>query len=769
MDIKKVIVLLSALLFAVASFSLNQQERDSLIVVYKTESNSDSVRLRALNKVVWSYGRIDLSKAKKLGQELKAKAQEIGNKFYEGKALNAIAVAHWHAGLYDHALILFDEAITFAKRNNLNNILNALNGNKAALYRTMGDYSNALELSWQTYKAYELLGDIKGMAGRLNTIGITYKEQGNYPNAFKYLHQALKMYEDEGSKPGQANAHNNLGITYVNKNEYKTALEHYFKSMKINEELGRSLGGIINNIAGVYKLAGNLKKSNEYYSKSLDIQKLAGSKRGIANGLHNIGEVFKAYFDAGYDKMITLYPKLTEDNLIKYNSLLLDSCETYLIKAQKLYKENGIVNHLATCNISLGGLNRRKENWLEAIKFFNLANDIAKERNMLVIIRKANHGLYMCYDALGRYKEAHEAYVLSRVARDSMENKKALKAALREQMQYEYDIAERERNETQQRKDEIAAKEKSYQNKLILMFGAGMMIIGLLAFVIFQKLIQSNKQKKLITLQNDRITGQKDRIEEQKLNLEVKNKEVEDSITYAKTIQEAILPSNIKVKELIPDSFIYYLPKDIVAGDFYWIHKAEEGLYVAACDCTGHGVPGAMVSVVCYNALNSAVREHRLTKPSDILDKTKELVLNTFEGAAKEVNDGMDIALLKLGENKLEYAGANSPLYLVDGDKLAVIKPDKQPIGKFLVDKPFTNHVLPCSKGTQLYLFSDGYIDQFGGPKGKKFKSKRFKEVLMANQDLSSNEMKGKLAEEFRFWKGELEQVDDICIIGVKI
>lgn len=250
-----------------------------------------------------------------------------------------------------------------------------------------------------------------------------------------------------------------------------------------------------------------------------------------------------------------------------------------------------------------------------------------------------------------------------------------------------------------------------------------------------------------------------------------KNHEIIDSIVYAKRLQEAIMPPEKEISDNIPESFILYKPKDIVAGDFYFADHKGDHFFIAAADCTGHGVPGAMVSMVCSNALNRAVDEYGLVKPGEILDKVKELVIDTFKKGNHEVKDGMDISLcvLNIKTRELAWAGANNPLWYITEDKLNEITATKQPIGKSETDVSFTTHVLNLAKGTLLYLFTDGFADQFGGPKGKKFKYKQLAELLFSNKHLGMEEQKNNLEKAFTSWKGDLEQIDDVCIIGLKL
>lgn len=257
----------------------------------------------------------------------------------------------------------------------------------------------------------------------------------------------------------------------------------------------------------------------------------------------------------------------------------------------------------------------------------------------------------------------------------------------------------------------------------------------------------------------------------QKEKLEVKNKEVTDSITYARRIQAAILPSQELFNQQLHDSFILYKPKDIVAGDFYWMETINGEVLFAAADCTGHGVPGAMVSVICYNALNRSVRENNQTDPAKILDSATAIVTSEFEKSDEEVKDGMDISLcaLNLKRRELKWAGANNPLWLMRNGEFLEWKADKQPVGKHSVTKPFTVHSIQLQPNDVLYIFTDGYYDQFGGEKGKKFKASRLKQLIQNIHRKPMNDQCAELERTFDEWKGKLEQVDDVCIIGVRI
>jgi ligand-binding sensor domain-containing protein/serine phosphatase RsbU (regulator of sigma subunit) len=275
--------------------------------------------------------------------------------------------------------------------------------------------------------------------------------------------------------------------------------------------------------------------------------------------------------------------------------------------------------------------------------------------------------------------------------------------------------------------------------------------------------------EKTVDQRTNELKLQKERVEEQHL-------EIKDSITYAKRIQEAILPTSEHFKEHLKQSFILYKPKDIVAGDFYWLESKNDAILFAVADCTGHGVPGAMVSVVCNGALNRAVREFGLEEPGQILDKTREIVIDEFEKSRDDVKDGMDIALCSIKGNELRYAGANNPLWIIRNGEIMEFKADKEPIGKFANQQPYTTKSIALEQGDCLYIFSDGFVDQFGGEHlpngrvgGKKFKPRALRKLLLEVQDKDMNQQKELINAAFENWRGELDQVDDVCLIGVRV
>jgi len=490
----------------------------------------------------------------------------------------------------------------------------------------------------------------------------------------------------------------------------KKGLDYYFESLEIQKSIDDKIGIAYsyNNIGYVYMLKGEKKKSLKYHLEGLRIQNQIDDKRGMSFNLFNISEL---YFESNEIAKSKKYALLAYDNA----------------------KELGMPDLVSSASEILSKIYEKENNPAKALyhlKLFRVMEDSLKNEEV---------------QRMTSEQQAKYIYEKQKVIDDAENEKQKIK----EQAEYEKQIA-------------IEKEGKFLQRIIIIAIGVGLLLVVAFLIFVFNRLTAARKQKAI-------IEEQKELVEQSHNQLEVKNKEILDSIKYAKRIQSAILPPDKVVKSHLKDSFILYLPKDIVAGDFYWLEKRDNKVLFAAADCTGHGVPGAMVSVVCNNALNRSVREHFLTNPADILDKAREIVISEFEKSDENVKDGMDIALCTIEGLQLEYAGANNPLWIIRNDEIIETKPNKQPIGKFEMSQPFTSHKVDLQKGDTIYVFTDGYVDQFGGVKGKKFKSKALRELLLSIQNVSMTEQKEVLQKTFNDWKGEIEQIDDVCIFGVKV
>jgi serine phosphatase RsbU (regulator of sigma subunit) len=371
------------------------------------------------------------------------------------------------------------------------------------------------------------------------------------------------------------------------------------------------------------------------------------------------------------------------------------------------------------------------------------------------------------YKTKGHHEKALASLLDYQVIKDSLEKRRNRANVGEQDLKAEFQ-KQQEQEKLEQQKKDFEAQDKLKKQKI---FNYAMLaVIAVVALLLFMayKIIR-DKKKAFIE-----ISQQKEEVEKQKTIVETKNKEISDSINYAKRLQEAILPDNTYLKSHFNDSFVFYKPKDVVAGDFYFFEKTEDQIIVAACDCTGHGVPGALVSVVCSNALTRSIKEFGITEPGKLLDKTRELVIETFEKSHANVKDGMDISLISFKTTysdtvEINWSGANNPLWYVQNNELKEIKPHKQSICKNDTYEKFPTHQVTLKKGDTLYLITDGFADQFGGPKGKKFKYKQLQELLQNSITSPLNDQLKTVDQTFSDWKGELEQVDDVTLIALRV
>jgi serine phosphatase RsbU (regulator of sigma subunit) len=608
-----------------------------------------------------------------------------------------------------------------------------------------GNIDEALNYYKQSLKIDKDLNNEEGISTSLNNIGSIYQIQGNIPKALNYYHDALKIRELKGDKNSIAQSFNNIASIYDDQGQIEKALEYYNKSLKIHTLLNDkySIALLLNNIGYNYEKLKNIPKAIDYHNNALEIRKEINDKNGIAQSLNNIGAIYKN--QGNTDKALAFF----------YESLhILESL-----------KDNKNAAHLLN---NIGELLLKSGKTKSAEGYISRSLKISQEIGVVSNIKTSAYLLSSIYEQQGKGIEALKMYKLSITMRDSIKNEASQKATAQQQAKYEYE-KQKALDDAENEKLIAIEKEKKVKQQIITYAtGGGLGLVMIFLIFVFNRLRITKKQKLVIEEQKQEVEQQKEVVEMAHAELEEKNQEIMDSITYAKRIQSAILPPAKVVKEYLQESFILYKPKDIVAGDFYWMEQRDGKVLFAAADCTGHGVPGAMVSVVCNNALNRSVREHGLTNPGEILNKTREIVIQEFEKSDEEVKDGMDIALCSIEGNILKYAGAHNPLWIIRKGEIFETKANKQPIGKFDNPLPYTTHSFELQKGDSIYIFSDGYVDQFGGEKGKKFKAKAFRELLLSIQDKSMEKQKIIINKAFESWRGNLEQIDDVCVIGVK-
>ncbi len=750
------------------SFSFSQQNKiDSLLNILKT-AKEDTTKVNLLNGICWEYK--DISP--------------------------------------DTAQIYSLQSLELSKKINYKQGIATSYNNSGVVFAYKGDNDKSLENFFKSLKMQEEIGNKKMIANMYNNIGIIYKNKGDYAKSIEAHLKSLAVKEELKDKEGMALSYGNLGLLYYAQKKFDKALEYAYKDLSITKELGnpKILCSSNINIGRIYYESGKNNKNNDDLEKALDFFQTALTiaekltlKRQLSQIYNNFGIIY--YEQKKYDKAIEYY-----------------------LKNIKISQEVGNKQSLAITYTNIGELYGKQKQFVKAIEYLNLSVEASKEmgtRNLLIDDYQKFAELYF---SMNDYKNAYLYHQLYSQVKDSLFNEESSKQIAEMQTKYETEKKEKEilllnkdkklQNVELEKKDAEVKK----QNTQKIAFGAGFGLILILALVVFRGYKQKQKsnlllvkQKQQIEIKNTHLEKANTEISHQKKEIEEKNHEILASIRYAQRIQEAILPPQKLVKQHLEQSFILYKPKDIVAGDFYWMHVSSESgvrssqtghlasgemsqpvrlqtpdselvselpppnsqlILFAACDCTGHGVPGAFVSIVGHNALNRAVKEFGLTEPAKILDKVNELVEETFSKSENQMQDGMDVALcsLELGVKPvLQYAGANNSMYFIRNRELKEIKADKQPIGKFVDRKPFTNNLIELQKGDSIYAFSDGYADQFGGEKGKKFKYSQFEKLLLSIQEKSMTEQREILNDAIEKWRGELEQIDDICVIGVRV
>jgi len=665
-------------------------------------------------------------------------------------------------------------------------VLAAALNNIGVVYNRKGQLDDALGCFLGSWKVTEETGDKEGIALCLNSIGSIYDKQGRQEEALDYYNRSLKIREEIGGKEGMASVLNNIGFLYNNQGKVKEALDYHSRSLKIREEINdkQGIAGSRINIGFIYENQGQIEEALAEYELSLGIYEETGNKNGVATCLNNTAGIYKIQGQLiealdNYKSSLKIYEEIgykygVAVSLINIGSIYNDQggvteAMDYYKQSLTIYEEIGNKSGITICLYCIGNLLNKQGEVKEALIYGLESLAISKEIGSPVNIRKASNLLSKVYEKQGKGIKALDMYKLQITMRDSLNNVKTQKATAQQQAKYAY---EKQKTLDDAANNKILAIEQEDKEKQQIITGAisiGLGLVVIFLLFMFNRLRITRKQKGVIEQQKAEVEQQKEVVESAHHELEEKNQEIMDSIVYAKRIQSAILPPAKLVKEYLQESFILYKPKDVVAGDFYWMHQQEGKVLFAAADCTGHGVPGAMVSVVCNNGLNRSVREYGLTIPGEILDKTREIVVNEFEKSEEDVKDGMDIALCSIERMKLQYAGAYNPLWIIRNGEVLETKANKQPIGQFEKPVPYTTHSFDLEKGDAIYIFSDGYIDQFGGEKEKKFKAKAFRELLLSIQDKAMEEQKKSIEEAFETWKGELEQIDDVCVIGVRV
>jgi len=596
-------------------------------------------------------------------------------------------------------------------------------------YSITGDYKKSIDYFKRSKDYFEKSQRYANIGSSYNNLGATYEKMGMFNEAMDCLIKALNIYESNADSVSMAKTYVNLGLLYSRQEDFEKSLELYNKSLKIriktNDSSGIAL--VYNNMAIVNYYLERYDDVRGYFEQAYEIYLKTGDQRRQLMALSNLAEIL---------------------NIIGQREIALQKYFEIL----KLEKELGEIGEVAKTHFLIGNLYQSRKDYKNAKIHLYKCLEISKEIGALIDIRDTYNNLTNIYKDENNFKQAlanHELYV---AMHDSVFNTE--KARQIQEIETRYETKKKEQQIKNLENEQIIKNLKIKKQRIYLFsFFFGFFLISIFIVVLYK--------------QNQRIRNAN-------MILAYQKKQITDSIEYASRIQTAILPPGDYINKIIPDHFILYKPRDIVSGDFYWITHKDGKIIVAAVDCTGHGVPGAFMSMLGFAFLNEIVNKEKELKANEILNQLRNYVKKSLHQTGKddEAKDGMDIALCIIdSENlRMQFSGAYNPLYLVRNKELITIKGDRMPIGIYIAEKEsFTNHETEIRKGDTIYIFTDGYIDQFGGPQTQKYKTAPFRDLLESNQDKSMAEQKKILEDSFEKWKGDHDQIDDVLVIGIKI
>jgi|GEM_PF-1898941 len=555
--------------------------------------------------------------------------------------------------------------------------------------------------------------------------GYYYDYIGDKQKTIKCYFDALELYNKSDSISSMAPLYSNLGVLYTNQGDIKEAEEFLEKALALKKKTAPfDLSINYNNLGVLCVKLGNKSKALKYFGLALKSAEKSKDSYDIANAVGNIGN-FHISFNKP-SKAVPFFKRAIEESFFIRDSI---SAAYYM-------------NNLGQSYLEL-------KNTDSASFYFFSAEKISKQSDYIdlkVINAEKLHNFYLFIED---HKKALEYYKLWIELKNDQSDLSEEKESLKMKLNYDHkmDLA----------KKEMQANEQESRSRMKIYFvSAILFLILILSLVIYSRFRNAQKQKRI-------IEGQKVIVEEQ-------HKEIKDSINYALNLQKAILPSEKELFETYSDGFLYFGPKDIVSGDFYWCHKSANFHYIALADCTGHGVPGAMVSLVCNNALNNVILAEPDIGTDKLLELVRDEVVNHFSGSAYTAKDGMDISIVRvsLQGNDLQFAGANNNCVIFENDQENILKGDRQPIGVADSYPEFSKHSIDTNNEKWIYLFSDGVTDQFGGENGKKLKLKPFLDQIKKLQNLNGEDQLTEIEKFFESWSKGHPQTDDICLIGFK-
>lgn len=616
--------------------------------------------------------------------------------------------------------------------------------NKGLLYYRQGKNDSAVLFDNKAIEIWVAIHDELGYSMSLSHVSVVYDDQGDYPKALEYIFKALTIRQNMNDDRAVASMYGNVGEIYRQINDTAKAMEYHRKSLTLaqsidkkepdNKNNKRVIGNALNNIAILYEGQNDYKQSIIYHRQALKIRTEIGDKGPIAASLNNIGSDFQE--QGQYDTALA-----------------------YFQRAFEIKTAIGDQRGISICYLNFSGINFLKKDYRKAQDNLDSALyycDLVGVPALKIEILRSYSEVMEASGNPGKALEWFKYYIR---IRDSLRSEENTRDAMRAEASYTFGVkaaADSTRLAEQAKLKDLENEEKIHKQRMYTIGGViGFLLMLVVAIVSFRAFRQKQFANAVIT--------------EQKKIVDEKQKEILDSINYAKKIQLTLLAHEDLLNEHLGEHFILFRPKDIVSGDFYWASHQENKFYLAVCDSTGHGVPGAFMSLLNISFLNEAINEKGISSPEAILNHVR---LRLLQSVSKEgASDGMDGTLLCIDkqQNSIAYSSAfNTPVIATNGS-IESLPADKMPIGKGVKENSFTLQTIHANSGSMLYLYTDGYADQFGGPKGKKFKYAQLNALLAEISSLPAAEQKKRLEDAFTNWRGEQEQVDDVCLIGIRL
>ncbi len=723
------------------------------------------------------------------------KAKTFKNKMALYNAYNQTGLFFRQNERFDSTLYYYEKALKLIDENSTEDRFWLLQQIAVVNYN-LGKFDAAIEYAQKGIAFSRQVNETEHRMGFINLMAATLKRTGNVDSALYYLRQIVQLTDDE-ENIDKLSAYNNIANIYGDRGNYPKALDYYLLTLKTAERLEhkRAMSVTYNNIAIVYYTLKDYPQTIKYLLKSLAISRETKDKANIVNTMNNIGELFLKQDSlemalAYYDSATIIINQINAPYYLTHNYLgkaaiydkknMNDSAKYYYLNALELTRQLEAKEEKADAHIGLANYYFKRGKYKKASNNAEVAFQIARHLGKVETIREAAGILHKANAKLVKIQEAYKYLMVYTEMNDSLLNADNTKEITQLEMQYQHE-KELQRIEAQeaireaQRQKEIA-RQKGLRNAFIIAFVLVMFIVVL---VIRNSRLKQRANRQLayqkaeIEEKNEELQQLMGEVNRQKEQIELSHNKITDSIRYAEKIQNALFPIHDDLKKYFEDFFIYYQPLEIVSGDFYWIEEVNGHILMAIADCTGHGVPGAMMSMLGISYLNDITRQPDVKMPNQVLEKMRDRVKRSMHqtGDVREVRDGMDLAFLDidLKNNKLHYAGANNPVIIIRNDELIELEPDKQPISVYQKEEPFHNQVFNLKKGDAIYLFSDGYRDQFKGANGKKYGKTKFRDLLKSIHTKPFPYQKTALQKEMKAWMGQkANQIDDILVAGFK-